>query len=285
MSQTSSSSFSSREDFFSPEDYQIELELFGTEEQDFDQMSSVKKKRRLAESMVSSSVRDLQNGLTSLRSTFGDLSFTQFQQFYLEQRGAKLDPEEFSCQDVEGVLKQLASQKKCLLAEHKEGSNRICTEVKDCDIVTGEILEKNEEGQKLFKVGHQDLFKVSTLEKSVTEVWIHHITHEAKRIKLEEEMSEFYQCPPLHYQVQSLSQCAVGRLLAAKYNQTVVRVVVVQTVLRAENKIKVRHVDYGDTQEVNIHELFFLDRKFLSCPSLVSKVEFRFFSFFPHRDL
>ena len=53
-------------------------------------------------------------------------------------------------------------------------------------------------------------------------------------------------------------------LLGAKYEQTVVRVVVVQKVLRAENNIKVRHVDYGDTQEVNINDFFSLDRKLLS---------------------
>ena len=275
MSQNWSSS--SRENFFSSEefkDYQVELELFSTEEHDVHQVSSVKKKRGLAESMVRSSIRDLQNCLTSLRSSFRELSVTQFQEFYQKQQEEKLDPEEFGCRNFESVLKQLALKKKCLLVEHKVGRIRIFTEVKDCDIVTDEILEKNEEEQKLLKVGHQGLFRVSLLEKKcVTEVWIHHLSHQAKRIKLEEEMSQFYECPPLHYQVQSQSQCEVGRLLAARYDQMVVRVVV-QKVLLDETTIKVRHVDYGTTQDVDIHELFFLDRKFLSYPALVSKVEF-----------
>ena len=226
----------------------------------------------MIEPIVSSSLREVQNVLTSLRwRSFKDLSITQFQEFFTKQQGTSLDPEVFGCNEIEDVIKH-ASEKTCFLVEDIKGSKRISTKVEDADIVSLETLERNQEDEKLLLLGRHGLYKVSLLE-SVSEVWIHNFSQEAERIKLDEEMSTFYRCSPLHFQVENLDQCVVGRLLAARYLQMVVRVVV-KKVLWSEEMIRVIHVDYGTTEKVSVNQLFFLHRKFLSWPVLVTKVGF-----------
>ena len=270
MSQNFSSS--SRVNFGSEElkDYHAELDLLRTEEHEGE--SERKRKKRLIEPIVSSSLREVQNVLTSLRwRSFKDLSITQFQEFFTKQQGTSLDPEVFGCNEIEDVIKH-ASEKTCFLVEDIKGSKRISTKVEDADIVSLETLERNQEDEKLLLLGRHGLYKVSLLE-SVSEVWIHNFSQEAERIKLDEEMSTFYRCSPLHFQVENLDQCVVGRLLAARYLQMVVRVVV-KKVLWSEEMIRVIHVDYGTTEKVSVNQLFFLHRKFLSWPVLVTKVGF-----------
>ena len=106
-------------------------------------MSYQKRKEKLIETVIREATRELQNVLTSLRPSFRDLSVTQFMELFKKQHGSELDPEEFGCQGIEDVLKQLASEKKCLLAE-----GRLYTRFEDEDIVTVENnLEKDEEDE------------------------------------------------------------------------------------------------------------------------------------------
>ena len=252
-------------------DYQLVQELFSTEtgEDYFDQ----KRKKRLIKANLSSSLQQVQNVLTFQKSSFKDLSVPQLKEFFQNQYGVRFELElEFGSKTIEDVLKELASEKKCHLIDDNEGSVRIDTEFEDADIVTTrETLEKNLEEQKLLQVGYQGLYKVSLLE-SVTEIWIYNFSQGVQRLKLTEEMSKFYRRAAQHYQVQDRSKCEVGSLLAASYDQMVVRVVV-QKIFRSQGQemIKVFQVDYGTTVKVPMAQLFFLHRRFLSCPALVSK--------------
>ena len=267
-------SSSSRGNFLSSQDlkyYEVDQDILSISSEEVEDYFDFQGKKRLIKANVSCALRQLQNVLTSRRSSSADLSVSELKEFFKNQHGVCLDPEEFGFKDIEDLLRKLASEEKILLMDDME-EVRISTQFEDDNIVTRENLEKPQEDQKLLQVGHQGLYKVSMVE-SVSAIWIYNVSQAAERLKMDEELSKFYRSAPQHYQVQEMSQCLVGRLLAAscRHHQIMVRVRVMK-VLWAEEKIKVHQVDYGSSDTVAVADLFFLHRKFLSLPALVSKV-------------
>ena len=274
-------SSSSRGNFLSSQDlkqYKVDEDILSISSEEVEDYFDPQGKKRLIKANVSCALRQLRNVLTSRRSSSADLSVSELKEFFKNQHGVCLDPEEFGCKYTKDLLRKLASEEKILIMDDMEDV-RISTQFEDVNIVTRETVEKAQEDQKLLQVGHQGLYKVSMLE-SVSDIWIYNLSQEAERVKMDEELSKFYRSAPKHYQVQEMSQCLVGRLLAAScsHHQIMVRVRV-QKVLWAVEKIKVHQVDYGTSDTVDLADLFFLHRKFLSLPALVSKVGIRTLDF------
>ena len=184
----------------------------------------------------------------------------------------ELKLEELGLKHLGELIENHYYERKIDLVEDNAGTGHVSSEIKEPNIVTTETLDQDQNNEDLFMIGHVGIYRVSMM-KSVEEIWICSSLQQAQRRELRRFMTEFYQAAPEGYSVSDKSLCLTGRLMAVKYKDMgFFRAVIQKNVAETEKLVTVQHLDYGTKENVNVEDLFFLHRKFLAWPILVTHV-------------